>query len=249
MIQEVLEKMCTPDREEQCFATRRPRQVEFNTSSRLKHDVESELFHTAVRTGFCWTVLRSSNCFLANCFQEEIPNVVLLQVVHLPISFLSTDKLARPFFLSLSGRIVDTNSPLLRKYWAGLQNEMFGTRVLCLENLHWSVWYIYPSSSLGFRDSKYWCFWTQGDRFLWIAVPFCGLWHPILLSERKKISHTTSLPTQDLENVQCPCENFIAYSVTFSAFEKEFSSFYRFDQSMSLNIDMKRIQSSNTSCK
>ena len=91
VIQDELEKMCIPDREEECFTTRRSRQVEFKTSSRLKHDVKSELFHKAVRTGFCWTMLRSSKCFLANCFQmplsEEIPKVLLLQMVHLSMSF------------------------------------------------------------------------------------------------------------------------------------------------------------------
>ena len=48
---------------------------------------------------------------------------------------LSTRKLVRPFVPFPSNRIDDTKSLLLREHQADLQNELFGTRVLCLSNL------------------------------------------------------------------------------------------------------------------
>ena len=71
-IQDVLEKMCIPDRAEQFFLNRRPHPVEFNTSSRLKHDVQTKRLHKALKTEFCWTMLRGSTYFLANFFQVMV---------------------------------------------------------------------------------------------------------------------------------------------------------------------------------
>ena len=102
MIQDELEKMCIPDKEEQCFSTRRPRQVEFCTSTRLKHDVESELFNTAVRTGFCFEAQQSSlaklfpNAFVGGDTKSSASTSGTLVNI-----FLSTDKLTHPFSSSV----------------------------------------------------------------------------------------------------------------------------------------------------
>ena len=39
-----------------------------------------------------------------------------------------------------------TNSKLLRKHWADLQNEWFGTRSLCLKHPYWSVWSLFSTN-------------------------------------------------------------------------------------------------------
>ena len=51
-----------------------------------------------------------------------------------------TDSFCFSCLFSLSSRIVHTNSKLLRKYWADLQNEWSVTRARCLKHPHWSVW-------------------------------------------------------------------------------------------------------------
>ena len=89
------------------------------------------------------------------CYQvplsDKTPRVVLLQVVHSSTSSCpQIHWLVRS--LPLSSRTAVTNSPLLRLYWADLQNELFGTRVLCLLSLHWSVWFLHPSSSMPLRE-------------------------------------------------------------------------------------------------
>ena len=81
---------------------RRPRQVEFYTSSWLIHDVQTKRLHIVLTTEFTRTMLRSSKCVLANCFQmpfsEETPNFVLRVTPHLSI-YLFTDLIfSRPFF-------------------------------------------------------------------------------------------------------------------------------------------------------
>ena len=87
-------------------------------------------------------------CALADCFQmpvsHEIPKVVLHVAVHWSIYFCPHID----YFpsLPLPSQIVDTNSPLLRKNWADLQNGLFGTRVLCLTNLHWNEYFRILSS-------------------------------------------------------------------------------------------------------
>ena len=48
-------------------------------------------------------------------------------------------------------------------------------------------------------------------------------------------------------NVQCPCKNLFAYSLTFSEFEKQIPSLLFLVQSMPLNMDMKMIPSVNFS--
>ena len=152
------------------------------------------VFTEASGTEFCRTMLRNSKWFLASFFQmpfsEEIPKAVHRVTSHLSKNFCSVP------FHPLSNLIVQTNSPLLRKYWADVQNEQFGTRVLCSMNFHWSVWFLYPSSSSGSHDWRQWYFWTKSDQSLWIAVPFRD---SLLSFERKKNFHTTSLPTQDTE--------------------------------------------------
>ena len=77
----------------------------FCSSSCVKHDVESEFFNLLVRTGFCWTVLRSSKCFIANCYQMPLSEGGTKGCTSsggtLVNFFLSTDKLTRPFSSSV----------------------------------------------------------------------------------------------------------------------------------------------------
>ena len=115
------------------------------------------------------------------------------------------------FFLLLSNRIDDTNSPLLRKYWADSQNELLETKVLFSSNFHWKVWHFYFSSASRFHDSKALILLNTG----WpVSLNRCII---LLAVEshssvfgRKKNFHSTSLPTLDPRMSNCPCENFIA---------------------------------------
>ena len=106
-----LENVCILDMTEQVAHNRRPRQVEFYTSSQLIHDVQAKRLR----------MLRSSKCFLANCFQmpfsEEIPKVKLRVTSRLSTSFCSQISDFLVPFLPLSNRVVHTNSPRLRISW------------------------------------------------------------------------------------------------------------------------------------
>ena len=153
--------------------TRRPRQVEVKTSSHLKHYVESELFHLAVRTGFCWTVLRSQSVFSQ----------------------------------TVSGCLCQRRYQKLYFFW-WYTCQVNGS----LELLYHFVGYGIPFSCLSVR------------RF---PIP---------------------LPKQDLETSSVLARiSSRKYSLTFPAFEIQFSSFFLFDHSMSMNLDMKMVQSLNSS--
>ena len=131
---------------------RRPRQVWFCSSYQMQ-----PLWIEVSRT-----VIRSPECFSANCFQmqvlEKIPTVSLRENSHLIIRnwsrILSLQEVFLVPFLHLSNRIVHFNSKLLRGYWADLQNEWFGIRALCLKHPHWSVWCLCHTSFAEFHDSK-----------------------------------------------------------------------------------------------
>ena len=71
---------------------------------------------------------------------------------------LSFQDVFRVPFLPLSNRIVHTNSKLLRKYWAHLQNEWFGTRAVFEASALKSMVSLLFFFS-GFHDSKHWYSW------------------------------------------------------------------------------------------
>ena len=194
---EKIEKLSIPGIEEWLFPIRRLHLVEFCAASRLSHDIGSKLFRIIVWAVFYWPALRSSKHFLASCVQlllsEEIPRVVLLPVFNVVNTCCPhEDKFVH--FLLLSSRIGDTNSLLLRKYWADLQNELFGTRVLCSSNVHWSEWYFYlffsfkiPRLKALILSNTRWPVFESLYHFVGCRIP------PFF--ERKKNFHTTSLPT------------------------------------------------------
>ena len=86
------------------------------------------------------------------CF-EGIPIVLLLVISHMLIHLWP--RILSVFlvpFLPPSGRIAHTNSKLLRKYWADLQNEWSGIRVRCSKHPYWSVWCLCHSSFSEFHN-------------------------------------------------------------------------------------------------
>ena len=96
----------------------------------------------------------------------------------------------------------------------------FGIRALCLKQsaLKFKVslpFFFFRIPRLQSTDNS----WILDDLYLWIAPPFELPSSPILLQVRKEEFHTTSFRLQKLRNVQCPCENLFAYSLTFSELE------------------------------
>ena len=85
---------------------------------------------------------------------------------------LATDSFCFSCPFSPSGRIVHTNSKLLRKYWADLQNEWSGIRVRCSKHPYWSVWCLCLSSFSEFHNQKHQYSWILDDLYLWIVPPF-----------------------------------------------------------------------------
>ena len=91
-------------------------------------------FHIIVSAVSYRSARRNSRLFLASCLQlllsAEIPRVVLLLVSSWSKSCCLQEYRLVPS-LPLSNRIGDTSPSLLRKHCADMQNELFGTRVLC----------------------------------------------------------------------------------------------------------------------
>ena len=200
-------------RVEQFFPNRRPPQVEFYNTSRPKHDVWTKRLHIVLKTEFCWTMLRSSKYVLANCFQipssEEMSKVVLHVAVHLSKYFCSQIDCLVPS-LPLSSRIVRTNSPLLRKYWADVQDELFGTRVVFDESpLKWTVskpfflFKIPPLKSTGaFKNTR------RPVSLNRCTISLAVESHSPLGRWEDPPYHFFSDPGPG--NVQCPCKNLFA---------------------------------------
>ena len=160
--------------------------------------------------------------------------------IHLSSRILSMQEVFLIPFLPLSNRTAHTNAKLLRKYWADSQNEWFGIRARCLKHPHWSVWCL---CYFLFQDPT-----TQSTDTLehWMTCIFESFHHlsgcrvPIPSPVQGRVPYHL-LRSPRPRNVQCPCENLFAYSLTFYEFKIQIPSFPLLAQSMSLNVDMKMI--------
>ena len=152
----VLVKVCILCNMEWSAQNRRPRQVEFWSSYQLilvRNDASSQtLVNRIVSVSDAKSWLFSRKLVPDTCF-EGIPIVLLLVISHMLIHLWP--RILSVFlvpFLPPSNRIVHTNSKLLRKYWADLQNEWSGIRVRCSKHPHWSVWCLCHSSFSEFHN-------------------------------------------------------------------------------------------------
>ena len=187
-------------------------------------------------------LVEAQNFRLACCFQllvsKEKPRVVRLLVSTWSKSCWSQEYLLIPSLL-LSKRIVNTDSPLLRTRGANLQNDLFGTRVLCSSNLRWSEWMFYlPRLNALILLNTWW------PVPLNLLHHFVGCTNPLpFLSARRTSTPLLLLPTLDkkMSNVLAR----ISLRNTWLFQHSQFPSFVI--HSMSLNIDMKMIGSLKSS--
>ena len=156
--------------------------------------------------------IRSPECFSANCFQmlvlETIPTVSLLENSHLTIHLwsriLSLQEVFLIPFLTLSGRIVYTNSKLLRRYWALIMND--SESELCVWSIHFEVYCV----SVVFRIPRLKALIvlnTGRPVSLNRSTTSVAVESNFLSSPKRRVSHHF-FSSQGPRNVQCPCEIF-----------------------------------------
>ena len=132
----------------------------------------------------------------------------------------------------LSVRIDNTNSKLLRRYWANSQRISSWTTFLNSSIQHWGVWMFSLYFVVEFHDSKHWYSWRQGAWFPWSSVPFLLLWNSIFLQVCNSWYHTHFISCPGPINVRWPCGICCAYNFTLSEFEIQVSSVFLFSHSM-----------------
>ena len=229
---------------ERSAQNRRPRQVEFCSSSQLIPCVGT----MRLRKPLNWIVWDSDSKFWM--FSSKTASRYQLWRRHQKFYFLWFHTCQYIFghgfflvlFLPLSGGIVHTNSKLLRKNRADSHSEWFGARIRCFEASALKCMVSLPFSFFRIPQLKAPILVNTG----WpVSLNRSTISVAVESHVPPSVYHFFSSPGQ--RHDQCPCENPFAYSLTFSEFEIQIASFPVFVQSMSLNIDMEMIPTVNFS--
>ena len=236
-LQELLQKVGSLEKTyilckmESTAQNRRPCQVWFCSSYQLRPDVQNLRVRNPLWIELSQTVVRSPECVSANCFQmqgsEKIPKGLLLEnshfIVHLCSRILSFQELFLVPFLPLSSRNLHNNSkpaPQILSWFIEwmIRNKrsVFEASALkCMVSLPFFFFRIPRLKST--VTPEYWmtCIFESFHH------SSCGIFPSDAYG--RVPYHFISSPGP--RNVQCPCENLFAYSLTCLNSEYRFSHF------------------------